>query len=245
MPIRVVLFDATGTLIATREPVGETYARVAHAHGAAISAWRLGEAFSRALAAAPPLAFPGAAPAEIDALERAWWHDRVRATFLSADSAVRPRDFERCFDTLFAHFARPAAWQLRPGALEALQALRRAGRRLGIVSNFDGRLRALLVGLGIADRFESVVLPSDCGAAKPSPVIFEHALRAFEVDAQECVFVGDDAERDLAGARALGLQTIDVGTLATLTELPTRIDRLEGDGDPARSEPTSAKETPQ
>jgi FMN phosphatase YigB (HAD superfamily) len=37
--------------------------------------------------------------------------------------------------------------------------------------------------------------------------------------------VGDDAERDLAGARRAGLAAIDVGELATLEDLPRRLAR--------------------
>lgn len=223
MRLRAVLFDAAGTLIETRESVGATYARLAAEHGAAISPWRLGEAFGRAMAAAPPLAFPDAAPDEIDALEREWWRERVRTTFLSADSAVRPQDFDACFEALFRHFGSDSAWRLRPGAREMLESLSRRGLRLAVVSNFDRRLRPLLAALGIANHFELTVLPSDCGFAKPDAAIFAHALAALQLVPAEAVFVGDDAERDLAGARALGMHAIDVHTLATLDELASRM----------------------
>jgi putative hydrolase of the HAD superfamily len=226
MSIRAVLFDAAGTLIETREPVGETYARVSQEHSAPISAWRLGEAFARAMSAAPPLAFPGAPLGEIAALEKQWWHDRVRATFLSADSAVRPEDFEHCFETLFAHFAQPEAWTLREGAEEALEVLQDHGHKLAVVSNFDRRLMPLLRGLGIAHRFDTVVLPSDVGAAKPDPTIFLHALAALGTAPSEAVFVGDDAVRDLEAGKAQGLYAIDVTTLATLASLPAAIGEL-------------------
>ena len=84
--IRAVLFDAAGTLIAPREPVGESYARLARDYGVALSAWRLDDAFRRIFAQAEPMVFPEAAPEEIPALERDWWRRVVRATFLAADS---------------------------------------------------------------------------------------------------------------------------------------------------------------
>jgi len=59
--IRAVTFDAAGTLIAPREPVGATYARIAAAHGIAADAATTAAAFRRAFAAAPPMAFPGTA----------------------------------------------------------------------------------------------------------------------------------------------------------------------------------------
>jgi putative hydrolase of the HAD superfamily len=224
--VRAVLLDAAGTLIETREPVGETYARVARAHGAEIAARRLDEAFRRAMADAPALVFPGAAAEEIGALERRWWVDRVRATFLCADAPMRPDDFEKCFETLYAHFARPDAWSLRAGAHQALAELRARGLGLAIVSNFDRRLRAVLAGLEVADYFDCVVLPSDVGAEKPSPEIFRRALEILSVAPAEAVFVGDDSVKDSAGARALGMSAIEVGALATLAALPAAIDEL-------------------
>jgi putative hydrolase of the HAD superfamily len=230
--IRAVLLDAVGTLLRLREPVGETYARVGAAHGVQIGAWRLEDAFRRVRAAAPPLAFPSLPTALVPAREREAWRELVRSTFLAADSAQRVGDFDACFDALWRHFASAAAWALRPGAAEALSALRARGRRVAVVSNFDHRLPAILAGLGVAQLLEAVVLPADAGAAKPDPRIFRVALDRLGALPAEAVCVGDDRERDLAAARALGVRAIDVASLATLAELPARIEALEGGGEP-------------
>jgi putative hydrolase of the HAD superfamily len=222
--VRAVLFDAAGTLIALREPVGETYARAARDHGVEISARRIGEAFGRALREAAPLVPRGAA-LEIEHQERAWWRQVVRSTFRAADPAAAARfdDFEACFDALFRLFARADTWRAAEGALAALRTLRAAGTATGVVSNFDRRLPPILDGLGLLERLDLVVLPSDAGAAKPDPAIFRLALERLGVDAADAAFVGDDPEEDLAAARRCGLRAIDVGQLATLAELPTRL----------------------
>ena len=230
--IRAVLLDAVGTLLRLREPVGETYARVGAAHGVQFGAWRLEDAFRRVRAAAPPLAFPNLPAAEIRAREREAWRALVRGAFLAADSAQRFGDFDACFDELWRHFASAAAWALRPGAAEALAALRARGRRAAVVSNFDHRLPPILAGLGVAGLLDAVVLPIDAGAAKPDPRIFRLALARLGATPAEAVCVGDDRERDLEAAHALGLRAIDVASLATLAELPARIEALEGGGEP-------------
>lgn len=235
--VRALLFDATGTLVELREPLGETYARTARAHGAPISAWRLADAFARVWRNAPPPVFPGVAAEDAGAQERAWWRDVVRQTFLAADSARRPDDLEACFTELFEHFARAEAWRARPGAAAALRGLRGDGRATAVVSNFDRRLRGILEGLGLAPLLDAVVLPSDAGAAKPDAAIFALALERLGVAASEALFVGDDAQRDLAGARAAGLRAVAVGTLATLGDLPARL--REG-----RLEPSLPSEEP-
>jgi len=108
LQVAAVLLDAAGTLIRTREPVGETYSRIAREHGVAIPAWRLDEAFARVLRSAPPM------PPGPDDAERAWWRDVVRATFRAADQMQRFADFEACFAALYDHFARPDAWRAKP-----------------------------------------------------------------------------------------------------------------------------------
>jgi putative hydrolase of the HAD superfamily len=230
---RAVLFDAAGTLIAPREPIGETYARIAEKHGAAISPWRLEDAFARVWRAAPAMVYPGLPPDASARREREAWRAIVRQTFLAADSAVRPADFEACFDELFAHFARGSAWRARSGAGDALSALRAAGVATAVVSNFDQRLRGILGDLGLAAQLDLIWLPSDAGAAKPDPAIFAGALAALVVAAERALFVGNDAERDLAGARSAGLRAVDVASLATLADLPTLLDR-EIPEDPTR-----------
>jgi len=217
--IRAVLFDAVGTLIELREPVGETYSRAAAEQGVKISAWRMGDAFLRAFAAADPLVFPNAGPEELPALERDWWRRLVRSTFRAADCARPVPDFDACFDGLWRHFAAATAWRTRDGAAEILDTLRDRGLRTAVVSNFDGRLSGLLDGLKLAGRLDAIVLPADAGAAKPEARIFEVALERVGVAAGEALFVGDDAGRDLAGARAAGLEAVDATALATLRDL--------------------------
>jgi putative hydrolase of the HAD superfamily len=184
-----------------------------------VSAWRIGDAFRRVLATAEPAVFPDAAPESIAALEREWWRRLVRAAFRAADDAQRFADFDACFARLFDHYARPEAWRARPGAAALLDRLRRHGLRAAVLSNFDRRLPGILDGLGLLARLDAVVLPSDAGAAKPDPRAFAAALRRLGVAPGEALFVGDDAARDLAGARRAGLSAVDVAPLATLDDL--------------------------
>jgi putative hydrolase of the HAD superfamily len=227
MRFLAVLFDAAGTLIAPAEPVGETYSRLAREHGVALSAAHIDDAFRRVFAAAPANVHPGEPRERAGELERAWWRARVRETFLAADGTARFRDFEAYFAALWAHFARGAAWRERAGASEALRALRSSGRHLAIVSNFDQRLRPILRDLALAELFEQIVIPVDCGAAKPSRAIFDACLARLGLPASACVYVGDHARLDVEASHAAGLTPIDVAELATLADLPDRIEAME------------------
>jgi len=209
-----VLFDAVGTLIELREPVGESYARLARAHGAEVPAARLDAAFARLWREGGPM--PGGAdPAE----ERAWWRERVAATFREAAPGLRFAGFDACFDDLWRHFAGGGAWRRRPGSREILVELGRRGLARAVVSNFDRRLSCVLSELGLAPHLDALVLPGEAGAPKPDPRIFALALERLGVAAAQALYVGDDRELDLEAARRAGLRAIGVDGLAKLADL--------------------------
>jgi putative hydrolase of the HAD superfamily len=214
--IRAVTFDAAGTLFAPRERVGETYARTARRHGIDADPDAVDAAFRRVFRAAPPLAFPATAVDRL-ARERAWWREVVRGAL--ALDAADPR-LDPVFDALFAHYERGHAWRVFSDVVPALDALRRRGLALGVVSNFDGRLPVLLSALRLASAFDAVVWSSAAGAAKPDPTIFAAAAHALAVPLASLLHVGDDAIADVdgargAGARALQLDREGIGTAAT------------------------------
>ncbi len=84
--------------------------------------------------------------------------------------------------------------------------------KLGIVTNGVPNLqRDKLAGSGLAGRFSAAVAVSgelDCG--KPEKGIFEAALHDLGVGPEECVMVGDNPERDIAGAIAMGMRSVFV-----------------------------------
>jgi putative hydrolase of the HAD superfamily len=111
-------------------------------------------------------------------------------------------------------------WALYPDVIPALSKLR-GKYRLGVISNFDGRLRTILDGLGIAHFFETIVLSSETGADKPHEWIFQRALADLRVQPYEAAHVGDDPVRDWQGAEAAGLHCFRLNrTENSLHDLP-------------------------
>ncbi len=218
-PPRAVLFDAAGTLIRLREPVGATYARLARRFGVRVDPAHLAAAFAAVFRRMPAMVFPGESAAAVAAHERGWWHAMVAAVFRSAAPAAHFADFEAFFDALFRLYQDPSAWLAVPHAHAVLTALRQRGLRVGMVSNFDHRLPALLDGLGLAPLLEVVVRPADAGAVKPDARIFAVALARLAVLPAQALYVGDDAEHDIAGARAAGLRALDMADLEDLRGL--------------------------
>ncbi len=211
--LRALLVDAVGTVMRLREPVGETYARLAGVGTPAA----LQRAFVDALRHRPAMAFPDLDRGRVRAAEREWWRALVDDVFAAAGVALPAGAFGRLWD----HYAGAGAWQAAPGAPALLRGARARGWRTGMVSNFDHRLPAVLAALGLADLLDVVVLPADAGAAKPDPRIFHLALERLGVEPGAALYVGDDADDDIAGATAAGLRAVDVATVSDLAGILT------------------------
>ena len=94
-----------------------------------------------------------------------------------------------------------------PNVKETLAELRAMGLKLGVVS--DGvRLKAWmrLNAAGLDKFFDVVVTHEDTCKKKPCPEPFQKALDELKLKPEECLFVGDWPERDIVGARALGMK---------------------------------------
>jgi 2-haloalkanoic acid dehalogenase type II len=100
-------------------------------------------------------------------------------------------------------------FQLRPGVVETLQALRARGLHIGMVSNIDeDQLAHLLEVAGVRPYFDSLLSSEAAGACKPHAAIFEEALRRAGCAAGEALFVGDTLAQDIAGANAMGMRSV-------------------------------------
>jgi putative hydrolase of the HAD superfamily len=95
-----------------------------------------------------------------------------------------------------------------PDAAPALRALRAAGVRLVVVSNWDASLRERLAETGLAALLDGVVASAPFGAAKPDPAIFARGLELAGADAAAAWHVGDSEREDVDGARAAGVAPI-------------------------------------
>lgn len=200
---KAIFFDATDTLIYLPRSVGEHYRDLALPFGADLDAQALDRAFRRAWKESPTrVAFGRSRPDD----DKEWWRSLVfrvlDSTLPTEQTAGFPK--QAYFEKLYDHFAEPGVWALFPEVHEVLQALRGRGFELGVVSNFDRRLRPVLDHLALTAYFRRIIISSEVGADKPDPAIFQHALDAFGVAASEALHVGDDPKRDW-GAEAVGM----------------------------------------
>jgi putative hydrolase of the HAD superfamily len=79
---------------------------------------------------------------------------------------------------------------------------------LAVVTNGSAlRQREKLSRARLDGLFASVVISEEVGVEKPDPEIFRRALAATGLAAEEVLFVGDDPQRDVAGAQGAGMRT--------------------------------------
>ena len=104
------------------------------------------------------------------------------------------------------------AVQLEPHAVESMRRARALGLRMAICSNTlwrgDEDARQDLADLGFDGIFDAVVTSRSTGYEKPHPAIFERCLVELKVDRADAAIVGDRLDRDVAGARGVGMRAI-------------------------------------
>ena len=191
MTIRAVLFDLDGTLLDRRA----TLRRYLEAQ----------------LARHPDLFRPEEAARyvrrllELDengSLDRAEFYDRAEGEFgLAEGSGARLlSDFERRF---------PEECVPLPNLHETLEVLGELQVKVGLITNGGSVIqRRKIRGLGLESSFDVIVISREFGVGKPDPRIFSHALRELGESASASVYVGDNPEPDILGAKRAGLHSI-------------------------------------
>lgn len=188
-PVRALFFDVGGTLLHPWPSVGAIYSSVANRHGITVTTQGMERAFRETWAA---LKRPG-----LTVSSRDWWREVVFRTLGHENQA--------CFEELYETFARANVWQIFPDVEETLREARARGLHVGVISNWDERLRPLLEEIGLARYFDSMTISCEVGAEKPDAKIFQSALRTASVGVNQAVHVGDSDEADVRAAQAVGI----------------------------------------
>jgi putative hydrolase of the HAD superfamily len=219
-----VLLDVGETLIGPRVPFGAVYARVLAEQGLALAAEPLQAAILDTVAWSSRTIAPGVDRyGHFPGGETEYWQRFARRVLRQASGGEVDAELAaRAVDALREAFRPPAAWEVFPDVVPALEALAGRGVRLGIVSNWDSRLPRLLDGLDLAHWFDAVGVSHLEGVEKPDPRLFAVVLRRLRVEPGAALHVGDVPELDGAGARAAGVDCLIVD----------RKGRLHGDAHP-------------
>ncbi len=201
MPLRAIFLDLGNTLVREVPSRFEIYAEAARGRGIAIEGPAMKALMARAHAALPR---------EIEGHFRysdAWFEAFVRRIF-HAELGLPPSSLPSLTAELFARFEDPRTFALHPGARELLEALRARGLVVGIVSNWSARLPRVLRAVEIDRSIDFFLCSALERMEKPDPAIFHAALARAGARPDQALHAGDHPEKDVRGARAVGLEAV-------------------------------------
>lgn len=158
--------------------------------------------------------------------------DRMGSLDLILASAARsytPQEKLALADTKNVHYQQlistMSSSDLLPGAVEALDAVRRAGLRIGLASVSKNAF-TVLGRLGITDKFDYVVDAATIARGKPDPEIFLRAASALGVVPGDCLGV-EDAVAGVAAIKAAGMFAVGIGHPFVLNQADVVITSLK------------------
>jgi putative hydrolase of the HAD superfamily len=213
---RAILFDALGTLVGFEPPAPHLRAALED-RGHAVSEAAAGQAVRDEISYYRAHIHEGGDVAGLADLRR-----RSAEAMRSALPGIPG-------DTLLDALLESLRFFAYPDVPPALRALREAGVRIVVVSNWDASLHERLHETGLAELVDGALASAEIGSAKPERAIFDAALALTGTAPPETWHVGDTLDADVAGARAAGLHavliardgdvTADVPVIESLAEL--------------------------
>ena len=215
--LRAVLFDVDFTLCRPGpELSADRYARIAARHGVTLDVERYEAAREQAalnLKRHPELLH-----------DDTIWHRFTTEIFLGMGG---PEEIASdCATEIEQGWEVSENFELFEDALPVLEELRRAGLRIGLVSNGIRDLTEFVAHHKLD--VDAIVDSRSHGRVKPHPTIFQAALGLLGVDAADAVMVGDSLEEDVAGARALGMRALLVDREDRHPDVEERLTDLYG-----------------
>lgn len=199
---KLILFDYGNTLM--HEPDFDAL-RGEHAIFNYIKSNPLGVTAEEAVEFAQKISADTLAARKLGVEPHEWQYLRLMYDYLQIEFTLPLHEIEN----IFWDNASPGA--LMPDALEMLISLKEENIRSAVISNivFSGaalkrRIDAFLPG----NQFEFIIASSEYLFRKPSPYLFELALRKARVSADETWFCGDNPRADVEGASSVGIYPI-------------------------------------
>jgi len=124
--------------------------------------------------------------------------------------AVDTRDVQWFMKTYMTTYGRGII--LARGAMDTLRGAKLLGIHVGILSDVDDDWAKLVLdNLRLRPLLDSVTTSQTVGVAKPNPRIFLAALKKAKCEPIEALHVGDSLERDVRGAKAIGMRAAHIG----------------------------------
>lgn len=113
-------------------------------------------------------------------------------------------------ETLASEYIRisPLQTHLLPGTIEILEYLKPRYPLHIITNGFDEIQFVKIERCGLSPYFQQIIVSEDAGAQKPDRRIFDYAFVKTGAQAAQSVYIGDDPQSDIYGAKMVGMDQI-------------------------------------
>lgn len=99
------------------------------------------------------------------------------------------------------------------GVKETLLKLRDGGKKVYLLSNAQKDFTRPEIELtGLVDCFDGILISSEEGCKKPSSVFYRILIERFGLQVERCLMIGNDADSDVKGAAAVGMDSLYIHT---------------------------------
>lgn len=120
-----------------------------------------------------------------------------------------------CQEELFEH--------INEEIIPMLKNLKEKGIRIGLISNCFSEEAIVIKKSKLYSFFDAVCLSYDEGLQKPDLEIFQRCLKKLNVQADECIYVGDGGSNELVAAKSIGMKSMQaVWYLKANTNQPSK-----------------------
>lgn len=241
-PVRAISLDVTGTILAHRYPIFQTYAEAAAwaKIPGAPTAEALKPAFKKAYYKALT-DWPCFGHSE-GLSSRQWWVRTVKLALANCGCQTTDVEFNRFFRRVYQHYGCLDGYIELPDAKPFCSWAEGRGLSLGVTTNTPGRTMDTVVPmLGFNDHFRWFTCSQEVGEEKPHQAIFDEAHRQADfwvpgIRREEILHVGDSLEADFCGARAAGFQAIHLDRSESKVKVTKYQDWLEAPDYPGKSQ---------
>ncbi|EFH82122.1 HAD family hydrolase [Ktedonobacter racemifer] len=133
-------------------------------------------------------------------------------SFICRELAIELEDgkFKEVINVRY-EFTRQALQPLA-GVVETLSTLKQQGYKLGLVSNCSPDVVHLWEQTPFAQLIDVPIFSCQAGWQKPDPRIYRLAAECLNVTPEDCLYVGDGSDRELSGAKAIGMHPVLIQT---------------------------------
>ncbi len=227
MRIRAIFFDLGGTLLKMRRD--KVIQTVLRDEGISVTEDRIHKAYH----IVEPIWLKGYGSRVLKGAEADAAFEKLDALVLReakvAQNKKRSMELALLIRRRWAEVDKITKPELYAESLPLLRKLKSDGFRLGLISNAPADTKSTVLELGLDEYLDPLVISGIVGYAKPSPKIFQYAMKLASVSPAESMHVGDLYDADVVGARNAGMLAVLLDRDNHLPDADcARVRRLDG-----------------